>query len=47
MISKALYKSMRIIPVNRPDPSSTYILSVKYERQVSIKLISVDNFVLG
>ena len=37
MVSKAFCRSMRIIPVNRPESKPVSILSVKYARKVSVE----------
>ena len=37
MVSKAFCRSMRIIPVNRPESKPVSILSVKYAREVSVE----------
>ena len=37
MVSKAFCRSMRIISVNRPESKPVSILSVKYEKEVSVE----------
>ena len=35
MVPKAFCKSMRIIPISRPESKPVNILSVRYEREIS------------
>ena len=35
MVPKAFCKSMRIIPISRPESKPVHILSVRYEREIS------------
>ena len=37
MVPKAFCKSMRIIPVSRPESKPVNILSVRYEREISVE----------
>ena len=37
MVSKGFCRSMRVIPVNRPESKPASVLSVKYEREVSVQ----------